>query len=84
MGTGSSCRAVSRADVAGKPVTDAERQEKVAAWRGVAEHHRHTGERLWVTVAEYGELVRLKLASDPLRIEDHTSDLFGVPMDVVT
>lgn len=63
-------------------MTDAERIQRTAAWRGVAEHHRHTGERLWVTVAEYAELVRLKLASDPLRIEDHSDSLFGVPMDV--
>lgn len=63
-------------------VTDAERIDRMAAWHGVADHHRHSGERLWVTVDEYAELVRLNLACDPLRPEGHSSTLFGVPMDV--
>lgn len=65
-------------------MTDTERIRLTAAWRGVAEHHRHTGERLWVTASEYAELVRLTLACDPLRVDGYSADLFGVPMDVVT
>ncbi len=55
---------------------------EVAAWRHRAAQARYAGEAVVVTREEYAELVRLRLCSDPLDIEEHDHDLWGVPLEV--
>lgn len=51
-----------------------------ADWHDLAEECRTAGERITVGPTQYAELVRLRLAHDPLSMEDHTTHLDGVPL----
>jgi len=51
-------------------------------WHDLAGAMGHVGTPLRITPAEYAELVRLRLAHDPLDWADHTTHLDGVPLVV--
>lgn len=51
-------------------------------WEQRAQAHAFLGEPLHVDGSGYAELVRLRLAHDPLDFADHTAHLCGVPLIV--
>lgn len=54
----------------------------IGEWQDRAEAARLEGNPLTIDAAEYASLVRLRLCSDPLSMEDHSTHLWGVPIVV--